>query len=94
MALRLKVEAGEVRIVEGVSLSEPKTKHVASLLKAAGLAGASCLLVTEGINADLVRAARNIPRVTVLPRTDLNADILMRHKNVLVLKDAVEGLTA
>lgn len=94
MAWRLKLEAGEVKVLEGIALPQPKTKHVAALLKVAGLAGTSCLLVTEGVNADLVRAARNIPRVSVLPRTDLNADILMRHKNILIFKDAVEGLTA
>jgi large subunit ribosomal protein L4 len=94
MALRLKVEADEVKVLEGITLPEPKTKYVASLLKAAGLANSSCLLVTEEINSDLVRAARNIPSVTVLIRADLNADVLMRHKNILIFKDAVEGLTA
>ncbi|MBI1312610.1 50S ribosomal protein L4 [bacterium] len=94
MALRLKLEAGEVKVLDGIELTEPKTRHVASALKAAGLAGQSCLFVTEGINADLVRAARNIPRVTVLPRTDLNADIVMRHRNILVFADAVEALSS
>lgn len=94
MALRMKVEAGEVRVLEGMTLPEPKTKHVAAALKAAGLVGTSCLLVTEGINADLVKAARNIPRVSVLPRTDLNADVVMRHRNILIFSDAIEALKA
>ncbi len=92
MALRLKLEAGEVKVLEGLELAEPKTRIVASALKAAGLSGQSCLFVTEGINAGLVRAARNIPRVTVLPRADLNADVLLRHRNVLMFSDAVEAL--
>lgn len=94
MALRLKMEAGEVRVLEGISLPEPKTKHVAAALKSAGLAGTSCLFVTEGINADLVKAARNIPRVSVLPRSDLNADVVMRHRNILIFSDAIEALKA
>jgi len=49
--------------------------------------------VTEGINAELVRAARNIPKVSVLPRTDLNADVVMRHRNILVLSDAMAALS-
>ena len=92
MALRLKVEAGELRVVESVDLPEPRTRFVATALKNGGFAGQSCLFVTEGINADLVRAARNIPKVTVLPRTDLNADVVMRHRNVLVLSDAMVSL--
>jgi len=94
MALRLKLEAGEVKVLEGIDLAEPKTRIVASSLKAAGLTGQSCLFVTEGINADLVRASRNIPRVSVLPRTDLNADIILRHRNILVFSDAVEALNS
>ncbi len=94
MALRLKLEAGEVKVLEGIDLAEPKTRIVASALKAAGLTGQSCLFVTEGINADLVRAVRNIPRVSVLPRTDLNADVILRHRNILVFSDAVEALNS
>lgn len=93
MALRLKIEAGELRVVEPVDLPEPRTKFVAAALKSGGFTGQSCLFVTEGINADLVRAARNIPKVTVLPRTDLNADLVMRHRNVLVLSDAIALLS-
>jgi large subunit ribosomal protein L4 len=92
MALRMKIEAGEVRVLEGFNLPEPKTRHVAAALQAAGLAGQSCLIVTEEINRELVRAARNIPRILVLPRSDLNADIVLRHRQVLLFKDAVEGL--
>lgn len=92
MALRMKIEDGEVRVVEGISLPEAKTRHVASALKAAGIAGQSCLIVTEGINRELVQAARNISGVSVLPRTDINADIILRHRQLLIFKDAVDGL--
>jgi len=94
MAIRLKIEAGQVQVLDGFSLPETKTRHVAAALKSAGLAGTSCLFITEGINADLVRAARNIPKVDVLPRADLNADIVMRHRNILIFSDAVEALKA
>ncbi len=92
MALRMKIEAGEVRVLDGFNLPEPKTKHVASALKTAGLDGSSCLFVTEGINHDLVRAARNIPRISVLPRSDLNAEVVLRHANILIFGEAVEAL--
>lgn len=92
MALRLKMEAGEVKVLTGLELPEAKTRHVAAAIKAAGLQGTSCLFVTEGINADLVRAAGNIPRVSILPRADLNADVIMRHKNILIFNDAIEAL--
>lgn len=92
MALRLKVEAGELRVVESVDLPEPRTRYVAAALNSGGLDGQRCLFVTEGVNEDLVRAARNIPGVSVLPRSDLNADVVMRHRNILVLSDAMSLL--
>ncbi|NQV25012.1 MAG: 50S ribosomal protein L4 [Rhodopirellula sp.] len=92
MALRLKIEAGELRLVKSVDLPEARTKYVAAALSAGGFTGQSCLFVTEGIDAALVRAARNIPKVTVIPRSDLNADVVMRHRNVLVFADAMSVL--
>lgn len=92
MALRLKVESGELRVVERVELPEPRTKYVAAAIKSGGFCGQSCLFVTEGVDAELVRAARNIPKVSVLPRSDLNADVIMRHRNILFLKDAMDAL--
>lgn len=94
MALRLKIEAGQVRILNGLDLPEAKTKYVSASLKAAGLQGTSCLIITEAINSDLVRAARNIQRLTVSPRSDLNADMVMRHRNILIFSDAAEALKA
>ena len=93
MALRLKAEAGELSVVDLIDLPEARTRYVAAALKSGGLTGQSCLFVTEGVNSALVRAARNIPKVSVLPRTDLNADVLMRHRNVLVLSDAMVALS-
>jgi large subunit ribosomal protein L4 len=91
MALRLKADAGELRVVESVELPEPRTKYVAAVLKSGGFSGQSCLFVTEGIDSGLVRAARNIPRVSVLPQSDLNADIVMRHRNILFLGNAISA---
>jgi large subunit ribosomal protein L4 len=93
MALRLKLEAGQLFIVDSLDLPEARTKYVAAALRSGGYHGQSCLFVTEGVNADLVRAARNIPKVSVLPRVDLNADIVMRHRNVLMFSDAVAVLS-
>ncbi|MDA0920514.1 MAG: 50S ribosomal protein L4 [Planctomycetota bacterium] len=94
MALRLKLKAGQLFVVDSLDLPEARTKHVATALRSGGYLGQSCLFVTEGINTDLVRAARNIPKVSVLPRVDLNADIVMRHRNVLVFSDAVAALSS
>ena len=93
MALLSRFQDGEAVVLSDWDCSAPRTKHVAAALKGGGFAGQSCLFVTEGVNADLVRAARNIAKVSVLPRADLNADVLMRHRNVLVLSDAMAALS-
>ncbi|MDA1163996.1 MAG: 50S ribosomal protein L4 [Planctomycetota bacterium] len=89
MALRLKAEAGELRVVSVMEMPEPRTRYVSAALRSGGFTGQSCLFVTEGVRPEFVRAARNIPKVTVLPRSDLNADAVMRHRNILVFEDAM-----
>jgi len=88
MALRLKFESGEVVATTTLSITEPKTRQVATLLKALGLINKKCLFVTETKNDDLVRATRNLQQANVSRFSDLNAEMILTH-NVLVMESAV-----
>lgn len=85
MSLRLKVEAGDVVVLASLELPELKTRHVASALKRLGLCGRTCLLVTDTVDRGLYRCSRNIPGLTVVPALDLNAELLMRHRVVVLI---------
>jgi len=88
MALRLKFESGEVVATTTLSITEPKTRQVATLLIALGLINKKCLFVTESKNDDLVRATRNLQQANVSRFSDLNAEMILTH-NVLVMESAV-----
>jgi large subunit ribosomal protein L4 len=90
-ALSAKQSAGELIVVDALSVKEAKT---AKLRKQLEKLGAKNALIVGGseIEENFGRAARNIPNVDVLPIQGANVyDILRRHTLVLS-KDAVEAL--
>jgi large subunit ribosomal protein L4 len=91
-ALSDRIAEGAVRIVDDLSVAEPRTKLVAGLLKGLGLEGA--LLVTHGVDKTLALAARNLPKVQVLGARDVGVYHLVRHKNLVVSRAAWDVLEA
>lgn len=89
-ALAAKFADNEVVIIDDLSLNEPKTKAVKSMLKGLGLD--NVLIVVPEKNGNLELAARNIPRVNIARVSELNVYSILAHKKILILKDAVERL--
>jgi large subunit ribosomal protein L4 len=89
-ALAAKFADNEVVIIDDLSLNEPKTKVVRSMLKCLGLD--SVLIIVPEKNENLELAVRNIPRVNIARVSELNVYSILAHKKLLVLKDAVERL--
>jgi large subunit ribosomal protein L4 len=69
-----------------------KTKKMVGILKALKLGDVSCLIGTAGIDADLWRAARNLPNVEVSPTTEFNAYTVLRQKRLLLTRAALDQL--
>jgi large subunit ribosomal protein L4 len=92
MALLSKFQDNEVVILDELAVAEPKTKEVASILKALGLSGTSCLLAIDAHNPVVWKSARNIDKLSVLPASDLNAYDLLQRKRLLVTKAAIDKL--
>jgi large subunit ribosomal protein L4 len=92
-ALAGKLIDNELSALESMNLSEVKTKAVASFIKNAGFEK-RVLFVTDGYNAEWLRAARNIPNVTISPANELNALILLKSTNVVIEKSALEKMIA
>ena len=89
--LSKKLADGELKFVTVIPATG-KTKEVFTSLK--GFFGAkrqlpATLLVSATKNGSLVRAARNLARVSVLPGSSLNITEVLNAKNVLVEKEAV-----
>ncbi len=82
----------EVKIINDLSVAEPKTKNVAVILKNFFKKPTSLLIVGAKANKDLLRAARNLPKVEVRTASDLNVYDCASHKYVFFEKKAVEEL--
>lgn len=90
-ALLAKLGDGEVKAVETLALEEVKTKRVVELLKSLKVDG-SCLLVTAEYNRELLLSARNLPKVGVAVAGELNAYEIVRHRWVIIERQALDQL--
>ena len=75
-------------VTDGIELSEPKTKLLATQLKQWSLP--SVLIVVEATDQKLALAARNLPHVEVLEVSSLNPISLAAYDKVLMTVGAVK----
>jgi large subunit ribosomal protein L4 len=87
-ALTSKVRDGELIVVEALTFNEPKTREMVKALNNLK-AGDKVLLVTAGVEPNLVKSARNIPGVKTLPANQLNVYDVLYYKNLLLTRDAL-----
>ncbi len=93
MALSDKVVHNAFVAIDSLVLGDAKTKTVVSMLKKLPLVGKKTLVVLEPSNMAVVRATRNLPRVSTISANSLNVVDLLANDCVLTSKDAVEILT-
>ncbi|MCB9793334.1 MAG: 50S ribosomal protein L4 [Alphaproteobacteria bacterium] len=89
-ALSRRVEESALTVLDAFELEAIKTKDFADVLKRFGFE--DLLLVLPEKDEVIVRSARNIPNVKVLPVVGLNVYDVLDHKNVAVTKAAVDAL--
>jgi large subunit ribosomal protein L4 len=92
MALRAKIESGDMVVIDGLSFGEPCTKDMAAVLSALSLSGRSTLVATAAYDVNVYKSARNIDRVSDCPVADLNALAVLQPQRVLVTKDALDEI--
>ena len=64
-AVAAKIAAGELSAVETLDVRDGKTKSLVGRLEGLGVAGAPTLIVVRELDGGLMRAARNVPWITV-----------------------------
>lgn len=89
-ALAQKYADGKLVVIDRWELPQAKTKHMAHILKAFGVAGV--LLVLEQRDENIERSARNLPGVSCVESRQLAVLDLMNHDHVIFTKNAVEQL--
>ena len=92
MAIASKIQDEEVIVVDQLSFEKPATREMASLLKAVGLGGVTTVIATEDNNTNAYKSSRNIPGVSIMPVSDLNALSVLKPRRMLVTKAALDAI--
>lgn len=91
VALSEKLRAGEMKIVKELKLAQPKTKEMATILKALEMDSRTLLVVST--KDDMIkRAANNIPNVKTIDAALINVYDVVANKNFLATADAVKQI--
>ena len=83
-----KAREDQLVVVDDLALDRPKTKDMVKMLEALEV-GTPALLVADGAKELVLRSARNIPRLKMLPASLLNTLDLLNHRKVVMTLDAI-----
>jgi large subunit ribosomal protein L4 len=92
--LSKKAKDGEIKIFDTLVMEAPKTKAVASSLKAIltprkGDKRFNVLLISENSNKNLFRATNNLQKTKTIDVTSLNVHDIINYKNLFIDKSVV-----
>lgn len=92
-AISSKVKTSELIIVDKAELKAAKTKDVKAVFEKLNLTNA---LIIDGatVNESFAKAARAVHNIDVLPVQGINVYDILRRKNLVLTKAAVEALEA
>ncbi len=91
-ALSYKAKDAAIKVVEDFTLDGPKTKEMASILKALDLAGKKTLLLVSQTDQSLFKSGRNIPKLNVLEASKASTYEILNNQILLIQQGAVEVL--
>lgn len=81
-----------ITVFDGFTLPEIKTRRVVTVLET--FAFDDLLLILPEKDEVVLRSARNLPKVTVLPVEGLNVYDVLKHRNLAMTSAAVEQVVA
>jgi large subunit ribosomal protein L4 len=92
-ALSAKAKDGGIIVLDKATVKDGKT---AALRKNFGKLGLTSALIIDGaeVEADFVRAARNIPDIDVLPIQGINVYDILRRQKLVLTRSALQALEA
>ena len=92
-ALSAKLGEGKLVVIDAARADEAKTKALRVRLEALGW---DSVLIIDGpaVDANFARAARNLPRVDLLPQQGANVYDILRRDTLVLTREAVQYLEA
>ncbi len=90
--LSARLSEGALRVLNGFSLEQPRTKEFAGILGRLALVDSRTLVVTASADRNVYLSGRNLPDVAVTPAANLNALQVLRARSVVLTEDAVRAV--
>ena len=90
-ALSERLKAGDVLVVDDFKLTSPKTKEFIGVLNALQLQGTT-LVVSHGVDKNLLLASRNVPGVELTTGDSLNTYQVLRSDKLVFTRGAFENI--
>jgi large subunit ribosomal protein L4 len=90
-ALSSRIIAGDVLVVEGISINEPKTKQFVAWLKD-NVGVEKTLIIATNFDENTFKAARNVKPTQLVTAADVNTEQLLAFKKIVITRDALSKL--
>lgn len=91
-ALSIRAREGNIKVVDSLTLAQPKTKDAIKMLSALGVDKSKCLILVSERRDDLLRATNNIPNVRVKIAKDLNVYDVLDSEKILIERQAIGAI--
>ena len=92
MAVASRISDREITLIDELAFDEPKTREMASILKALKIDGISLLVAVAGYDVNVYKSIRNLADVSVMPVAELNALEVLRPRRLLMTTSALDVL--
>lgn len=89
-ALTARIKDGDVLSVDSFNIADGKTKSFVTALK--GITEAPKTMLLGKFDRSTVLAARNVPKIRLMPAEEVNAEHLLNYAKIVLTNGAVEVL--
>ena len=90
-ALSAKAQAGEILVIKDMKMDEIKTKTFKTFLDKIGADGKT-LVITEGVDVNVIKSARNIAGIQTTMATILNPYMILNNTKLVIAKEALDKI--
>ena len=91
-ALSYKIKDESIMVVEDFTFETPKTKNFTEFLKNFKTEGKKILLVTSGVDMNVLLSCRNLTKVKVIQASDLNTYEILDAGRLLLTESSVKEI--
>ncbi|MDP2864491.1 MAG: 50S ribosomal protein L4 [bacterium] len=90
MVLSAKAKENLLLVLDNLKIEKPKTKSMEEILDKLFLKKGSGLVVLPRMDKNIIKATKNIPRVSTVQAKDLNVLDLLCYKYIMIPKEAIK----